>query len=227
MHRQPRPFSSLTFQPAHRLLSPGLPDSNSTSSRGSNSNIPYSSRSRVTPEVTVDDIDNDDEYNSRVERDRQRLRAEAVKEMARQSWEDEGAAATSVPLLPLGRSQGSTDGNGAGGHWKSGQRQQHTLLSRTPSPYPGLVGGNGNPGVGGDEYRKRGGPGDGKFSSWFKRGKLGWWFWNTGRGWISLVTALVVWTVGSGILLVFQNQIILRFGVYKYIPFLWVSFDNC
>ncbi|KAF8422642.1 hypothetical protein EV426DRAFT_534985 [Tirmania nivea] len=136
--------------------------------------------------------------------------------MARQSWEDDGAVATSVPLLSLGSSRSSGDGNGIGGSWKGKQGQQHTLLSRTPSPYPGLVGGNGNTGHGDGEYRRRGGSGNGKFSPWFKRGKLGCWFWHTGRGWISLVTALVVWTVGSGILLVFQNQIILRFGVYKF-----------
>ena len=145
-----------------------------------------------------------------------------MEEMAKQSWGNGAAVATSVPLLPLGSSRSSRDGNRTGGSSGGGQGQQHTLLSRTPSPYPGLVWSGGSTGVGSDEYRRRGGSVDGKFSSWFKRGKLGWWFWNTGRGWISLVTGLVVWTVGSGILLVFQNQIILRFGVYKYIPSLCV-----
>ena len=144
-------------------------------------------------------------------------------EMSRASWEHGGPASVAVPLLPLGNSPSQS----AGGNWKSGSsgfhRQSHTLLSRTPSPYSGIDEHAIGAGVAG---RCAGGKERGAgFFSWFERGKLGWWLWNTQPGWISLVTVMTAWNIGFGILLVFLNQVIMRFGVYKYVSFFRSELD--
>lgn len=73
-------------------------------------------------------------------------------------------------------------------------------MSRTPSPFLGGIGGPGN-GAGPSEWRigegsteterHLGGP-------WTKNGKLGWWLWNTQRGWMVYIGFLVVLYGGAG-----------------------------
>ncbi|KAF8465913.1 hypothetical protein BDZ91DRAFT_658655 [Kalaharituber pfeilii] len=120
------------------------------------------------------------------------------------SWDT--MTSNSVALLPLGSGSG-------GGNWKS---NGHTLLSRTPSPYPpSRVNGEEDTVQNSGSRGLRVGSGN-ALGSWFKKGKLGWWLWNTQRGWISLVSALVIFNIGSGLFLVLQNQFIMRTGVYKF-----------
>ena len=121
-----------------------------------------------------------------------------------------------VPLLPLGNSPSQSDR----GNWKSRSGDLHghghTLLSPAPSPYSGVDEYSVGAGTVGSvqEKKKRGG-----FFSWFERGGLGWWLWNTQPGWISLVTVMAAWNIGFGVVLVSLNQVILRFGVYKCVSF--------
>ncbi|KAI5807363.1 hypothetical protein DFH27DRAFT_479391 [Peziza echinospora] len=120
----------------------------------------------------------------------------------------DGVSSNSVPLLPVGRSSRGDDG----------KTYEQNMLSRSPSPYPFGTDqdGEGASMLGGGS---RGGKVHGRwrsFSSWFKRGKLGWWLWNSQRGWAAFVTILIILNGGSGVLLLGQNQVLMRTGVYKF-----------
>lgn len=194
MHRSPRPFHS--FQPAYTILSPRFVTSDSFDS------TPFATRNRPAPDADSIDIDLEGQ-----EPGEPRPTAAAMRISRPQS--PSALTSCAIPLVQLG---GVDDAN-----WKL---NGHTLLSRTPSPYPGLERGNGDGNLNGQTgsiTKARGAAGKDTFGSWFKRGKFGWWLWSTQRGWVSLVTALVVLNLTGGVLLVLQNQFILRTGVYKFV----------
>ena len=221
MYRHPRPFAATsTFQPAYRILSPSSGDtSRQDLTPFHNPSHNYTRHQPPRPTTLVDDeVDSEVDYLGQPPRlRRDTLNVEVAAEMSRASWEHSGPASMAVPLLPLGNSPSPSGGES----WKSGSSgfhgQRHTLLSRTPSPYPGVDDDSTGATVVGSSAggKDRGG----NPFSWFERGKLGWWLWNTQRGWISLVTVMAAWNIGFGTLLVFLNQVIMRFGVYKYVSF--------
>ena len=203
MYRHPRPFAATsTFQPAYRILSPSGDTSCQDPTPFHNpSPSPSHTRHRLPPPTTGVDDEIDSEAGQPPRLRWNALNAEAATEMSRASWEHGEPASVAVPLLPLGSSLSPRSrGNGKSGPSGGLQGQSHTLLSRTPLPYPGA------------EEDSAGAAG-------IVGGKLGWRLWNTQRGWINLVTLMAAWNIGSGVLLVFMNQVILRFGVYKYVFF--------
>lgn len=219
MYRHPRLFTATsTFQPAYRILSPSSSGniSHQQDSAPFHNPSPSYTRHRHPPPTTGTGGIDDDEIDHqeadylgqpppppppppRLQRDTLNVEAAAV--MSRESWEHGGSASLAVPLLPLGKPPSPS----AGGSWKS--RKSHSLLSRTPSPSPHPEVGRGSVGAG-----------------VAVEGKLGWWLWNTQRGWIRLVTLMVTWNIGFGVLLVFLNELILRSGVYKYVFFFFIHF---
>jgi hypothetical protein len=90
----------------------------------------------------------------------------------------------SVPLLPV-----NDDGD-----------------SRTYSPYPPYedVGDDGM-----SNWRIGEGPVSRGFGSWLKGGTLGWWLWNTQRGWLVYIIFLVVLYGASSLALLIMNRFIL------------------
>ena len=209
MHRSPRPFTS--FQPAHRILSPTSPGEEIPRPPYYNSQN-QTTRARPSTADSVDSLASESDFHTT----RSQLHAQSkksgvqivVEEMARPEsplWD--GVSSNSVPLLPVGRNSRGEDG----------KTYEQNMLSRSPSPYPFGTDqdGEGASMLGGGS---RGGKVHGRwhnFSSWFKRGKLGWWLWNTQRGWAVFVTALIILNGGSGVLLLSQNQVLMRTGVYK------------
>jgi len=107
----------------------------------------------------------------------------------------------SIPLLPVHRGA-PVQGTGGG-----------SLMSRTPSPLPRnggdldrLRGGGG--GAGYHEWRigKGGEPESRGLAKWTQNGRLGWWLWNTQRGWMMYIGLLVVFYGGAGFALSKVNE---------------------
>ena len=86
-------------------------------------------------------------------------------------------------------------------------------MSRTPSPLPrdsGDLGriGSGGGGTGCHEWRigKGSEPESRGFAKWTQNGRLGWWLWNTQRGWMMYIGLLVVFYEGAGFALSKANE---------------------
>ena len=188
MHRSTRPFFS--FQPAHRILSPLAADRLASAPCASNS------RSHKSIDSLASDSDAPGSRTGNNRRDK--MMADSRPESP--TWDE--LPSNMVPLLSIGnRAMGGS----------AAPTRSHTLLSRTPSPYPPMAGADiGASGSNLNAARLNLGP-----RSDFDKGKLGWWMWNTQRGWIFLVGLLVAFYAGSGLMRLIQNQFILRTGVYK------------
>ncbi|CAZ80659.1 unnamed protein product [Tuber melanosporum] len=119
----------------------------------------------------------------------------------------------SIPLLPM-RSGASGQGTGGGGN----------LMSRTPSPFPRNSGdldtlGSGGGGAGCHEWRiGKGSESESRgFAKWTRNGRLGWWLWNTQRGWVMYIGLLVTFYEGAAFTLSKVNGFTLLTGVYKFV----------
>jgi len=108
----------------------------------------------------------------------------------------------SIPLLPMHRGA-PVQGTGGGGN----------LMSRTPSPLLrngsdlGRLGGGGA-GAGCHEWRiGKGNESESRgIAKWTQNGRLGWWLWNTQRGWMMYIGLLVVFYGGAGFALSKANE---------------------
>ncbi|CUS11569.1 unnamed protein product [Tuber aestivum] len=121
-----------------------------------------------------------------------------------------GLSPHSIPLLPM---RGGASGQGLGGGGN--------LMSRTPSP---LLPNSGDPdrlgnGAGCHEWRIGGGsePESRGFAKWTQNGRLGWWLWNTQRGWMMYIGLLVAFYGGAAFTLSKVNGFTLLTGVYKFV----------
>lgn len=153
------------------------------------------------PNLLVDDSgDEDGRVPSRTASRASKSRSRSVSP----PWD--GLSPHSIPLLPM---QEGSSGQGIAGR---------SLLSRTPSPYPrksddlDRLGNGGGSGAGelriGMGSASPGGADTG-LGSWRKNGKLGWWLWNTQRGWMIYIGFLVVFYSGASFGLSVVNNFML------------------
>lgn len=202
MHRTNSSSSSRfsVFRKPHEILSstPSTgPLSHSRARNRSSGGSSVGSQQGQSNLLVDDSADEDDRVPSRTASRTSKSRSRSVSP----PWN--GLSPHSIPLLPM--QEGSSSQGVAG----------RSLLSRTPSPYPrksddlDRLGNGGDGGDGGAGERRIGMGTETGLGSWKKNGKLGWWLWNTQRGWMVYIGFLLVLYSGAGFGLSVVNNFML------------------
>lgn len=220
MHRTNSASSSRfsAFRKPHEILSSTSPMSLFSHSRARNRSSGGSSveSQQGQPSLLVDDsMEGDDRIVSRATSRTSKSRSRSVSP----SWG--GLNTHSIPLLPM----------------HEGGVASRSLLSRTPSPYPGGTSDLDQLGSGGSAGLRNGAhPGsETGLGSWGRNGKLGWWLRDTQRGWMVYIGLLVVFYTGASFGLSVVNSFTLS---SKFRPYLEATrytvpgcrkseFENC
>lgn len=183
MHRTNSASSSRfsAFRKPHEILSstpPTIPFSHSRARNRSSGGSSVESQQGQQSLLVDDSMEEDGRIVSRAASRTSKSRSRSVSP----SWG--GLSTHSIPLLPM------HEGGGAG----------RSLMSRTPSPYPGGSGDLDQLGNGSGPAGLRTGPHPGSetgMGSWGKNGKLGWWLRDTQRGWVVYIGLLLVFYSGA------------------------------
>jgi hypothetical protein len=212
-----RPPASRFFQKPHEILS-STPFSHSRARNRSSGGSSVSSHQGQPPQnLLIDSSDEDGPLSARSQDSRS---SKSRSRSGSPPW-DGLLGPGSIPLLPM--QEGASSGQGAG----------RSLLSRTPSPFLGnsddldrLGLGNsagpsgwriGEGSAGGERYL---------LGQWTRNGKLGWWLWNTQRGWMVYIGFLVVLYGGAGFGLSKVNGFTLLSEYFQVTPFVTESISE-